>query len=160
MPTPKKKRDEPHAEPQVPGLPPGVKLFRVLEGHENVVYSVAFDPEGKLLASGGNDRVVKLWEVDSGKLLRTLEGYTGDVDAVAFSGDGRLLVGKSKNGTLRLSNCETWHTVAIIPELTNPKILTRGLAFHPASRLLSSVGSKPDAPPEEKSKLIHLWALD
>ena len=45
------------------------KLLRTLEGHENYVYSVAFDPAGRTLASGSVDNTVKLWEVASGKLL-------------------------------------------------------------------------------------------
>ncbi len=56
-------------------LPPGVKLLRTLEGHKDIVYSVAFDPSGRTLASGGDDNTVKLWEVASGKLLHTLEGH-------------------------------------------------------------------------------------
>src|SRR5436305_1870787 len=102
MPTPKKKRDEQYAEPQAPGLPPGVKLFCVLEGHENVVYSVAFDPEGKLLASGGNDWTVKLWEVASGKPLRTLEGHKSGVLSVAFHPEGRMLASGSIDNTVKL----------------------------------------------------------
>ncbi|MGH8654176.1 MAG: WD40 repeat domain-containing protein [Gammaproteobacteria bacterium] len=54
-----------------------MKLLRTLEGHENVVMSVAFDPMGRTLASGSADKTVKLWEVASGKLLRTLKGRLG-----------------------------------------------------------------------------------
>ncbi len=39
--------------------------------------SVAFDPQGETLASGSDDKTVKLWDVHSGKLLRTLEGHQG-----------------------------------------------------------------------------------
>ena len=80
--------------------------------------SVAFDPQGGTLASGSDDKTVKLWEARSGKLLRTLEGHTGPVDIVAFSPDGRLLASKSDDHTIRLWSCETWETVAVIPEPT------------------------------------------
>ncbi|HSS51252.1 MAG TPA: hypothetical protein VLX28_20105, partial [Thermoanaerobaculia bacterium] len=53
-------------------LPPGVKLLRTLEGHRDKVNSVAFDPQGKTLASGSADHTMKLWDAQSGKLLRTL----------------------------------------------------------------------------------------
>jgi hypothetical protein len=156
----KKKRDEQLSEPQAPTLPPGVKLLRTLEGHKDVVISVAFDPAGRTLASGSNDYTVKLWDVATGKLLRTLEGHTRGLEAVAFSADGRILASKSNDGDLRLWSCETWETVAIIPE---PKDLTwwmPSLAFHPILPLLVTVGSKPDVPEEEQCRLIHFWELD
>ncbi|HEY0323717.1 MAG TPA: hypothetical protein VGC66_22380, partial [Pyrinomonadaceae bacterium] len=82
---PKQKQNNQHGEQQQePELPPGVKLARTLEGHASVVSSIAFDPEGEMLASGGGDNTVRLWEASSGKLLRTLEGHTGNVLSIAF----------------------------------------------------------------------------
>lgn len=72
-------------------LPPGVKLFRSLEGHQHVVNGVAFDPQGERLASGSADHTVKVWDAQSGKLLRTLEGHTAHIAIVGFSPDGRIL---------------------------------------------------------------------
>ena len=53
--------------------------------------SVAFSPDGRLLASGGKDKTVRLWDPATGEHLRTLTGHTGYVRSVAFSPDGRLL---------------------------------------------------------------------
>ncbi|MDQ3830672.1 MAG: hypothetical protein M3361_15490 [Candidatus Tectomicrobia bacterium] len=155
-----KKRDRRLGERPERELPRGVKLLRTLQGHEGVVFNVVFDPEGRTLASGSSDKTVKLWEVASGKLLRTLEGHTGSVDVVAFSVDGRLLASKSRDGTLRLWSCETWETVAVIPEPTYSDWWIPGLAFHPTLLLLATVGSEPDAPADKRSTLIHLWELD
>jgi WD40 repeat protein len=56
------------------------------------VLSVAFSPDGRLLASGSwDDGTIKLWDVATGSLVRTLSGHTGAVNSVAFSPDGRLL---------------------------------------------------------------------
>jgi WD40 repeat protein len=49
---------------------------RTLKGHTKTVRSVAFSPDGRLLASGSDDGTVKLWEVATGSLVRTLEGHT------------------------------------------------------------------------------------
>ena len=80
------------------------QLVRTLEGHTGWwVTSVAFSPDGRLLASGSwNSTIIRLWDVASGQLVRTLEGHTDEVTSVAFSPDGRLLASGSGDGTVRL----------------------------------------------------------
>ena len=127
-------------------MPPGVKLLRTLEGHRNMVLSVAFDPQGWALAGGSVDYTVKLWDARSGKLLRTLEGHTGAIDIVAFFPDGRLLASKSDDHTIRLWSCETLEMVGVIPEPTRAKRWIPALTFHPTLPLLAAAGSEPDTP--------------
>jgi len=83
-------------------LPPGVKLIRTLDGHEHVVWSVAFDSQGGTLASGSGDQTVKLWEVQSGKLLRPLEGHENGVFGVSFDPQGGTLASGSGDRTVKL----------------------------------------------------------
>jgi len=135
-------------------------LLHTLKGHQNGIYSVAFDPVGRTLASGSYDQTVKLWDVSNRMLLRTLEGHTGFVDIVAFSPDGRLLASRSNDGTIRLWSCQTWETVAVIPEPTISDWRIPTLAFHPTLPLLATAGSEPDTPERERCRLIHLWELD
>jgi WD40 repeat protein len=115
-----KKRDSTRARQPVKQQelkpPPGVKLLRTLEGHEDVVYGIAFDPAGRTLASGSGDNTVRLWDVASGKLLRALEGHTNSVYAIAFDVDEQLLASMSGDGTLCLWSCDTWEMVAVISE--------------------------------------------
>jgi parallel beta-helix repeat protein len=73
-----------------------------LTGHTSYVNSVAFSPDGRLLASGSLDDTIKLWEVASGREVRTLSGHTSWVNSVAFSPDGRLLASGSDDRTIRL----------------------------------------------------------
>jgi small GTP-binding protein len=91
------------AEEQAPAeLPPGVKLLRTLDGHESAVLSVAFDLRGGTLASGSDDKTVKLWESDSGKLIRTLDGHQKKVTSVAFDPRGGTLASGSWDNTVKL----------------------------------------------------------
>ena len=56
---------------------------RTLTGHESTVSLAVFSPDGKTLVSGGDDELIKLWDVASGKELKTLTGHTGRVLADA-----------------------------------------------------------------------------
>ena len=75
-----------------------------LKGHQGIVQSVAYSPDGKLLASGSADRTVKLWSLPAGTEQATLSGHEGAVCAAAFiPGEScTQLASASEDGTIRI----------------------------------------------------------
>jgi len=78
-------------------------LIAILE-HANKVSSVAISPDGKILASGCYDGIIRIWSLHSGELLRSLFGHTSAVLSVTISPDGQTVASRSHGGTIRLWN--------------------------------------------------------
>ena len=70
------------------GDAPEPKPLRMVEAHQGWIRAVAVSPDGKTVASCGNDHAVKLWNAVDGKPIRTLEGHQSHVYNVAFHPDG------------------------------------------------------------------------
>jgi WD40 repeat protein len=98
---------------------------------------VALSGDGRLVASGGWDGIVRLWEAASGRLLATLQGHTGLVYSVALSGDGRLVASGGWDGIVRLWEAAGGQLLATLQGHTS---LVYGVALSGDGRLLASVG--------------------
>lgn len=85
------------ALPSLPG-----QLRHTLPAHPPCVLTVAFSPDSTLLASGGGDNRVQIWDSNSGQLRHILTGHTNWVWSIAFSPDGKTLASASSDQTIYL----------------------------------------------------------
>jgi WD40 repeat protein len=117
------------------------KLTRVLAGHDDVVASVSFRPDGAKLASASYDRTVRVWNVADGKGERVLTMHSDFVTSVAYSPDGKSLASGSKDRSVRLVEADTGAGKLTFSD-RNEDVLA--VAFTPDGQSVVSAGLEPN----------------
>lgn len=120
------------------------ECFYTLDHHSGV-NSVAISPDAKILASGGNDQMIRLWDIHTGEAITILRGHSSAVKSVAFSPDGTILASGSDDQTIKLWNVSDCQEICT---LSGHSHAVKSVAFSPNSNVLAS-GSW--------DKTIKLW---
>jgi len=121
---------------------------RPILGHRSEVSAVACSPDGQLIATGGTDRAIRLWDA-SGKLVHLLKGPLGRVRYLTFSPDGNLLFAASEYGD---STITAWDVKSGQEHhlLRAQALGIRGLALAPDGKTLTTLGM---------DRTLRLWDL-
>lgn len=121
--------------------------------HGSGVQAIAYSPDGKLLASAGNNKLVRIWDARTGREIKTLKGHQQAVRGIAFvkRGDGKpstLLVSGSTDKTVRIWDLDTGVEKKIInlpgpcgavAVSTDGKFIAAGTAFQNGDVLVFSL---------------------
>ncbi|MFK0730874.1 MAG: protein kinase [Gloeotrichia echinulata GP01] len=112
------------------------------------INALAISPDGNTLASGDDDKIMRLWDLNSKKLLTSPRGHTQAVKSVAFSPDGQTLATGSDDQTIKLWNLNTFLEIFTLLGHTNA---VKSVAFSPDGQILAS-GSW--------DKTVKLWDVN
>ncbi|NWJ98529.1 MAG: protein kinase, partial [Chloroflexi bacterium] len=128
----------------------------ILTGHSYAVWTVAFSPDGKYLASGSYDKTVKLWDVNTAKELYTFKGHSDSITSVAFSPDGKYLASASQDKTIKVWDVSTTKELYT---LKGHSYAVTSIAFSPDSKYLASASQDNNVKLWDVSTTKELYTL-
>jgi WD40 repeat protein len=131
--------------PRTHSPPPILWQCRQTLSGNSPVNSVAISPNGQFLASGYEDKTVRLWNLETGEVISTRMGHSQAVKSVAFSPDGTILATGSDDQTVKLWNVSNGQEIYT---LSGHSHAVKSVAFNPDGQVLAS-GSW--------DKTIKLW---
>lgn len=78
------------------------RLLHTLQGHTDIVRTLAFSSDSRVMASASDDNSIRLWDTATGQEVGKLSGHTGMIFSVVFIPDGKILASSANDGTLRI----------------------------------------------------------
>ncbi|MEM1256768.1 MAG: hypothetical protein AAGI69_30420, partial [Cyanobacteria bacterium P01_H01_bin.21] len=104
--------------------------------HENRVTHVRFSPDGRFVASGGQDTTIRIWDALNGTRLKELTGHTSTITGIDFQDDqGKILAASSADGDIRLWNTESEEMLANLQFGTET---VNGIRFSPDGKTIAA----------------------
>ncbi|MBW4565596.1 MAG: pentapeptide repeat-containing protein [Mojavia pulchra JT2-VF2] len=120
---------------------------KVLQGHTDWVWNIAFSPDGHWLASASLDGTLRLWDIQDGQPIHVLEGHTHDVFGLAISADSQLLVSTGEDQTVRLWHLYSGRNLKTLRGYTGG---IHSLSLSSDDQILASSG---------QNEMIYVWHL-
>jgi WD40 repeat protein len=92
-----------------------LKVLRVLSGHPQPAYAIAFHPKGQILASGDESARIYLWDLKTGKKIREMRTHIRGIQNLSFDSTGTRLVSTGKDDVVKIYDTKTGKELRSIP---------------------------------------------
>jgi len=109
------------------------------QGYTTLARNASFSPDGQLLASSHDDRIIRLWDVETGKCVKTLTGHHHIIWQVIFNSDDKLLVSASSDKTVKIWDLKTDKCLKTLESGCNNWIFV--IAFSPDNKYIAAAGT-------------------
>jgi WD40 repeat protein len=125
------------------------ELARTVEAHKGYLRALYVSPDGQLIATGGNDALVRVWSSADGTLVKELAGHPRHVYNVAFDPSGKFLLSGDLMGVIKQWEVGTWNMTRELDAKVLSKYDTgfkadvggiRSIDFSPDAKLLAVAG--------------------
>lgn len=123
------------------------KVIQRVEGHADCVNAAAISPDGRTLATAGHDRVIALWDIETGRKLRTLQGHNGAIYDLDFDVSGQVLVSASADETVKVWRVDTGERLDTLGQGEAEQVLVR---FDDAQQRILAAGA---------DRRVRVWKL-
>ena len=119
------------------------KLIKTLKGHTDGILSLSLSRDG-ILATGGYDKIVNLWDISNGQLLDTLSGHRLDILSLSFSPNGQILASGSFDKTVKLWEVKPKRLYSLIGHIDQ----VFDVSFSPNGKIVATAS---------RDKTVKLW---
>ena len=106
--------------------------------HTASIRAVAWSPDGRSIVSGGDDRIARIWDAETGEQIHLLEGHRRSILSAAWSPDGRGIVTASSDNTARIWHAEKGEQLRC---LEGHKSTVRSAAWSPDGKWIVTAGA-------------------